>query len=180
MPNFVELNVFGIPIALGKTLSNGGIKVKNVSDSDEWPWPIMQRPLKQGASISYDRYSGVYIKGVKLRGSEVPDGSYGIKIGKSSCIGIYVSTDDAVRKSKNEIDTTINVSREQFSSKIDSNKVRCIILHSDGTTDIQYISSGNINSAGFGVVSGSSSTGLGNEYLEVIESGVSVDVPTLF
>ena len=62
MLNFVEINVFGLPITIGKSLLNNGIKVKDVSNSaEEWSWPVMQRPLKQGTSVAYDRYSGVYL-----------------------------------------------------------------------------------------------------------------------
>lgn len=180
MLNFVEVNVFGLPITIGKSLLNNGIKVKDISDSaEEWPWPVMQRPLKQGTSVAYDRYSGVYLNGVKLSENDVSDGYYGLKIGKSCCIGVY-SSDDAAKKSKHEIDTTINVSREEFSSKVDPNKIRRIILHSNGTTDIQYISSGNVNPGSFGVALGSWSTVLSSECLEVSESNTSVDVSELF
>ncbi|KAF6069449.1 hypothetical protein FOB64_003097 [Candida albicans] len=167
MLNFVEINVFGLPITIGKSLSNNGIKVKDVSDSaEEWPWPVMQRPLKQGTSVAYDRYSGVYLNGVKLSENDVSDGCHGLKLVSHS--------------SKHEIDTTINVSREEFSSKVDPNKIRRIILHSNGTTDIQYISSGNVNPGSFGVASGSWSTVLSSECLEVSESITSVDVSELF
>ena len=120
----------------------------------------------------------MYLNGIKLSENDVSDGCHGLKIGKSFCIGVY-SSDDAA-KSKNEIDTTINVSREEFSSKVDLNKIRRIILHSNGTTDIQYISSGNVNPGSFGVALGSWSTVLSSECLEVSESNTSVDVSELF
>ena len=59
-------------------------------------------------------------------------------------------------------------------------KLTYYLLHSNGTTDIQYISSGNVNPGSFGVALGSWSTVLSSECLEVIESNTSVDVSRLF
>ncbi|RCK55768.1 hypothetical protein Cantr_05722 [Candida viswanathii] len=169
--------VLSLPIVFGSLLPSAGIKVEEVNDSEGWPWPVMQRPLKEGTSVTYDKFSGVYVKGADGAGLEDRDYCYGARIGNVCCIGIYCS-DIVLHDAENKDETAVGITREKFSSQVDPTKVKQVVLHSDGSTDIQYISSGNIDGVCVGVRLGGCCVGLCCGCLEVIGNGTSVDEPT--
>lgn len=177
MLGFVQVILLCLPIALGASLLNAAIKVEEVSNSEGWPWPIMQRPSKEGASVIYDRYNGVYIKGRNEDGLDARGSCYGANFGGACCIGIYCSY-EVINELLDKDVSTVGVKHEQFSSDIDPNKVRKIVLHSDGTTDIDYVDHGNIDAACIGIRAGSCCVGLCCGCLEAVGNSTSVATST--
>ncbi|KGR02994.1 hypothetical protein MG1_01241 [Candida albicans GC75] len=169
MLGFIQIILFCLPIALGASLSNGVIKVEEVGNSEGWPWQVMQRPTKEGASVIYDRYNGVYVKDENAGAIQARESCWGANIGGVCCIGIYCSdtpkTSEAVRP--------LGIRHEQFSSEVDPNRVKKVVLHSDGTTDIDYVDTGNVDAVCVGIRVKSCCVGLCCGCLDVIGNGTS-------